>query len=92
MKPDTKQMLEEAGWAIECESPLTLRHEDGSFASLNAAEMVVGYLRQQEADHKAFLALNTIQGCAVLAKQSCDGQMQKLWEAVEGECRKVLAL
>ena len=92
MKPETKQKLEEAGWAVECESPLEIRHEDGSFASLNAAEMVIDYLRQQETEHKAFGALNTIKGCAALAKQSCDGQMQKLWEAGEGECRKAVTV
>lgn len=91
MTPNTQHMLEEAGWSVECISPLELRHADGSFASLNAAEMVIECLRRQAEEARASIALNTIQGCACLAKQSCDGHMQKLWEAVERDCRKALA-
>ena len=90
MTTHMQQLLEEDGWTVECESPLEIRHDDGSFASGNAALILMDYLRQQAADDKAYAALNTIQGCAQLAKQSCEGQMQKLWEAVDGECRKAL--
>ena len=34
-------ILEEMGWTIECHSPFEIRHEDGSFASMQAAYMVV---------------------------------------------------
>ena len=33
--------VEADGWIIECESPLELRHEDGSFATGQAAELVL---------------------------------------------------
>lgn len=84
------QLLEAEGWTVECESPLEIRHEDGSVATGYAAQMVIGYLKSQAAESLVHGALNTIQGCAHLAKQSCEGQMQKLWEAVENECRKAL--
>lgn len=44
MKPLSKKdfkLLNNYGWTIECESPLEIRHEDGSFATLNAVESVL---------------------------------------------------
>lgn len=35
-----EDLLKENGWEIECESPFEIRHEDGSFASMNAAYSV----------------------------------------------------
>jgi hypothetical protein len=35
-----KEIFEEEGWTIECESPFEIRHIDGSFATLNAANIV----------------------------------------------------
>lgn len=35
--------LEEDGWTIECESPLEIRHKDGSFATQGAANILVQY-------------------------------------------------
>lgn len=40
-----KDLLKENGWEIECESPFEIRHEDGSFASMNAAYIIVEELR-----------------------------------------------
>jgi hypothetical protein len=40
-------LLEESGWVIECESPFEIRHQDGSFATLNAAQIVLDYIRRQ---------------------------------------------
>jgi len=40
-----EDLLKENGWEIECESPFEIRHEDGSFASMNAAYRVVEELR-----------------------------------------------
>ena len=91
MAPEIEQLLEKEGWTVQCYSPLEIEHENGSFASLNAAEMVIQYLRDQEAEARAFIALTTIQGCAGIAMQSCDGLMKNLWVSVEGECSKALA-
>lgn len=44
-----KIALEYYGWAVECESPFEIRHEDGSFASGQAAYTV---LRDVEDDYK----------------------------------------
>lgn len=39
---EVMDILESEGWTVECESPLELRHADGSFASGAAAEIVLG--------------------------------------------------
>ena len=44
MTDEQKKLLAENGWTVECESPLEIRHEDGSFATSNAAEMVFLWL------------------------------------------------
>ena len=90
MTNEMEQLLEKEGWTVECESPLEIRHEDGSFATLNAADMVIQYIRNEAEVCSARAALNTIQGSAQLAKQSCEGLMQNLWAAVERECLKGL--
>ena len=40
-----EKLLKENGWEVECESPFEIRHEDGSFASMNAAYSVAEELR-----------------------------------------------
>ncbi len=45
MDTDTERMLADAGWEVECQSPLELRHPDGSFASGQAAQCVIAALR-----------------------------------------------
>ncbi len=40
----TEQVLAHYGWIIECQSPYEIRHEDGSFASLQAARIVAAVL------------------------------------------------
>lgn len=44
MKKEDIQILEENGWTVECESPFEIRHEDGSFATLQAANLILAYL------------------------------------------------
>lgn len=46
-KQDLK-LLEARGWVVECESPFEIRHEDGSFATGQAAHMVLEGLREFE--------------------------------------------
>jgi hypothetical protein len=40
-----EDILLEGGWTIECFSPFEIRHEDGSFASGQAAQIVLDYLK-----------------------------------------------
>lgn len=47
MEEDEK-ILEKNGWTLECESPFEIRHEDGSFATGQAARLVMERLREQE--------------------------------------------
>lgn len=42
---DDLALLQESGWTVECESPFEIRHDDGSFATENAAKAVVFSLR-----------------------------------------------
>jgi len=44
---DNETILTEAGWEIECQSPLEIRHPDGSFATGGAALSVVACLREE---------------------------------------------
>ena len=41
MNKENEYILEENGWVVECHSPLEIRHKDGSFATLNAAKIVI---------------------------------------------------
>lgn len=47
--PD-ETILEHHGWTMECESPFEIRHEDGSFASGQAAEIVLEWCRENNPD------------------------------------------
>lgn len=44
---DKATLLQVAGWTIECESPLEIRHQDGSFATGQAAKMVISSLEEE---------------------------------------------
>lgn len=41
MDKNREEILNSCGWEVECYSPLEIRHEDGSFATLNAAKIVI---------------------------------------------------
>lgn len=50
-----KVLLDENGWQVECESPLEIRHEDGSTATGTGAEIVLAYYqRQSDAEDNRF--------------------------------------
>lgn len=48
MTRDKIKLLNSLGWDVECECPLEIIHTDGSFASYQAAEIVVDYICQVE--------------------------------------------
>ena len=48
MKKSDEQLFKQGGWEVECESPLEIRHEDGSFATQNAAIIVLSHLRVEK--------------------------------------------
>lgn len=43
-------VLKANGWTLECESPLEIRHHDGSFAAGQAARMVIDMLSGESVD------------------------------------------
>ena len=49
MSNDIK-LLEENGWIVECESPFEIRTKDGSFASGEAAQIVLDDLKYERAN------------------------------------------
>lgn len=80
-------VLAENGWTIECESPFELRHDDGSFASGQAAEMVVEAL---ESVDKRLTALRVVETTAAVARHTGDATSQQLWERVLKTVRDAL--
>lgn len=44
MNKTDEKLLEQHGWEVECESPFEIRHEDGSFATGQAAKAVLAEL------------------------------------------------
>lgn len=47
---DINKLLETYGWVIECYSPYEVRHEDGSFATGQAASIVTENIREEFLD------------------------------------------
>lgn len=47
MDKKDEMLLKAEGWELECESPFEIRHEDGSFASGQAAQIVLSVLREE---------------------------------------------
>lgn len=47
MTPEFEKYFEAQGWIMECESPLEIRHEDGSFATYQAAKSVIREIQAQ---------------------------------------------
>ncbi len=51
------KLLEKYGWTVECESPFEIRHEDGSFASEIAADIVLKFYREQDSPPPTYFVL-----------------------------------
>lgn len=41
LEQSLENLLEKHGWTVECQSPFEIRHSDGSFASGQAADLVL---------------------------------------------------
>lgn len=48
MWKDEVDLLEANGWTVECESPFEIRHQDGSFATGQAAKAVLAQLKEEK--------------------------------------------
>jgi hypothetical protein len=51
------ELLEKYGWVVECESPFEIRHEDGSFASMQGADCVLESCKLEEKDENYYKIL-----------------------------------
>ena len=47
MTPEFEKYFEAQGWIMECQSPLEIRHEDGSFATYQAAKAVIREIKAE---------------------------------------------
>lgn len=79
-----KKWLEDNNWTIECESPLEIRHDEGSFASLYAAKILLSelysqYKEQTEHTENSFEQLPTER----YPHQHAFEQLQRLFNAVD---------
>jgi hypothetical protein len=45
-----EEILTTEGWEVECELPFEIRHTDGSFATGQAADIVLEYLKDEHAN------------------------------------------
>lgn len=45
-----EELLKRFGWELECKSPFEIRHEDGSFATANAARIVLQTCEEEVAE------------------------------------------
>lgn len=50
MKSSIVQLLKENGWTLECESPLEIRHDNGSFATMLAADIIIQVILDEGKD------------------------------------------
>lgn len=62
MTEEDEAILTKNGWEIECESPFEIRHEDGSFATGQAAQIVLEELRGEEEIGHCSVCYGTIYG------------------------------
>jgi len=49
MDREDEKLLEDAGWNLDCESPLEISKDDGSFARYFPAQLVIDFLREEAA-------------------------------------------
>lgn len=56
MNDNDIKRIEAQGWVVECESPLEIRHSDGSFATRNAARTIVDGILSEGAEESTLLA------------------------------------
>lgn len=62
MNSKNELILEKNGWVIESYSPLEIRHSDGSFASEQAARIVIAKLTENEEEDRLLSeTLNSIE-------------------------------
>ena len=55
------EFLEKNGWIVECQSPFEISTKDGSFASGQAAYMILAQLREEQKQWKTLIIYNSIE-------------------------------
>lgn len=67
-----EKLIEKYGWSLVCHSPFELQHEDGSFASGQAAWTVYREIQEEERDKTIELTVDEIK---TLIKDAGPGQI-----------------
>ena len=75
MKNEHIELLEKNGWTVECESPFEIRHDNGSFATMTAANQIFDDLRREDEEVqktiKSLEELNAIELEPIYSTQHC---------------------
>jgi len=75
MNEEDEALLKREGWTVECEGPFEIRHEDGSQATGQAANMVLDTLRSDQRVGTCSLCYCAIYGYhGRFVDESSDGQ------------------
>lgn len=86
----TEELLAGEGWEVECWSPLELRHADGSFATNQAARLVIDSLTRETGIEDMLCALRDIEATARLAEAASKDKFEgRLWREVRARASSV---
>lgn len=86
-----EELLAKEGWTVDCWSPFEIRHEDGSFATMQAARVLVSSLTEAVRLEAMHSALTAIGATAHMAQAASKNEFEKsLWEQVAARARSAL--
>lgn len=77
-----EELLNKNGWEIECQSPFEIRHKNGSFATMDAAYIIVSKLKMNDiiSDDKIYLE----NSCSNI-KKTTEEIIKSVLKALDGE-------
>ena len=84
MTESDDDLLAAHGWMVECKSPFEIRHEDGSFATLQAADLVLQSLREESVVMK-------FPDLALGARFRYSGKYKQIWIKLSDEENGLIA-
>lgn len=86
-----EELLAKEGWTVECWSPFEIRHEDGSFATMQAARVLVSSLTEAVRLETMHSALTAIGATARMAQAASKNEFEKsLWEQIAARAHSAL--
>lgn len=82
---DIEAVLKDNGWEIQCEHPFEIRHEDGSYASGQAAHIVLHCLKTPEIKYLAQIAKLLDMAGDQFGNHGCNDLPSDFWDGVSHE-------